>query len=677
MKHSILPVAVAIALASTAHADTTELPPLVVTASRLSSLPAGTPVYVIDRTAIEQSTARNVSELLATVPGVSVRQLNGNAGTEGTIDIRGFGAAASTNTLILVDGRRLNDIDISATDISGLALANIERIEVLPGGGSVLYGDGASGGTVNIITRRAVKSGGEIGIAAGSSDTQEAHASGTWVGGPVSLRAFGQHVETDGYRDNSELERETLGVDGKITLGAHQLYLLSQGSRLDSRQPGVRRVKPASGLDELHNDPRGSSTLNDYADEKRYQTVLGWDITLNDKVHLILDGSHRHKRQQSFYDDYNGFGFSTFTDTTLDTLSLTPRLVMDYNTGALTHSLRTGIDWYRTDYTSQRSQLVGSDPIHDLGIDSETRSGYFFQSSQWQDTTLTLGARQSRVSQSGRDIYDPSAPQPMFAFESEAAPGKQVYREEMYEGGLSQELAPGLTLMGNASRSVRFGTVDEVFEFDASAPFPAPRIFSPLLPQIGRNLEGSLVYQPGAQRFSLTVFRQKLRNEIHYNPAAFENLNLDPTSRKGATLAVEAALLDTLRLQASLTQQQAEFEEGPFAGKDIPVVSQHLANANLLWQVTRQWDVALSDTYNGSKRFDNDQSNSFGRKIPGYHRVDLRTGLRWKSAKAGVGVYNIGDSTDHYDYGVSGGSGNYNAYPLPGREYRADLSYTF
>lgn len=673
MKHSFLPVAAAIALAATAHADTTELPPLVVTASRLSSLPAGTPVYVIDRTAIEQSTARNVSELLATVPGVSVRQLNGNAGTEGTLDIRGFGAAASTNTLILVDGRRLNDIDLSATDISGLALANIERIEVLPGGGSVLYGDGASGGTVNIITRRATKSGGEIGIAAGSSDTQEAHASGTWVSGPVSLRAFGQQVKTDGYRDNSELERKTIGLEGKLTLGAHQLYLLSQGGRLDSRLPGVRSVVPVLGIDQLHDDPQGSDTPNDYADEKRYQTVLGWDIALNDKTHLVLDGSHRHKRQKSFFDDYFGFGFSTFTDTTLDTLSLTPRLVVDYNTGTLTHSLRTGIDWYRTDYTSQRSQLVGSDPIHDLGIDSETRSGYLFQSSQWQNTTLTLGARQSRVSQSGRDIYDPSAPKAAFASESEAAPGKQVYREEMYEGGLSQELAPGLTLMGSTSRSVRFGTVDEIFEF---SPFPQ-REFSPLRPQIGKNVEGSLVYQPGAHRFSLTVFRQKLRNEIHFNPAAFENLNLDPTSRKGATLAVEAALLDTLRLQASLTQQQAEFEKGPFAGKDIPVVSQHLANANLLWQVTRQWDIALSDTYNGSKRFDNDQSNTFGRKIPGYHRVDLRTGLRWKGVKAGVGVYNIGDSTDHYDYGVSGGSGNYNAYPLPGREYRADLSYTF
>ncbi len=680
---SLLACAIAQANTGTAPSEKAEqtLDPVVVTTSRLSSLPAGTPVYVIDSETIEKSTARNLSELLTRVPGISVRQLSGNAGTDGTIDMRGFGAAASTNTLILVDGRRLNDVDLSATDISGLPLNNIERIEVLPGGGSVLYGDGASGGTINIITRRADKAGGEIGLAVGSFNTQEARASGTWVDGPVALRAFGQHVETDGYRKNSELERENLGVDGRIQLGEQEIYLLTQGSRLGSRQPGVRRINPGANINQLESDPRGSATPNDFANEKRYQSVLGWSIPLNEQTRLVLDGSHRHKHQTSFYDDYNGFGYSTFSNTTLDTLSLTPRLLLNYHTGSLAHSLRAGLDWYRSDYTSKRSQLANTAIIHDVGIDSETRSAYLFQSSQWQSTTLSLGARQSRVEQSGRDIYNPSAPNAPFSTDAQADPGTQKYREEMYEAGLSQELAPGLSIMGSASRSVRFGTVDEIFEFDPSVIWPDPsrHIFSPLLPQIGHNLEGSVVYENGQQRWAFTLFRQELDNEIHYNPAKSENLNLDPTRRDGVTLSVETPLvLDTLHLQASFTEQKAEFDKGEFAGNTIPLVSKHLVSASLTWQVTSVWDIALSDTYNGSKFFDNDQANNFGQKIPGYHRVDMRTGINWRGLKAGFGIYNIGDADDHYDYGIRGFSpGVRNVYPLPDREYRADLSYTF
>jgi iron complex outermembrane receptor protein len=164
MKFSLLPLAAAIALASSVHAETNELPSVAVSASRLDADSAGTLVYVINREQIHQSSARNISELLASIPGLHVRSLSGNPFTEGTIDLRGFGPAAGQNTLILVDGRRLNDVDLSSTDIGGVSISAIERIEVQPGGGSVLYGDGASGGTINIITRQATENGASLSL---------------------------------------------------------------------------------------------------------------------------------------------------------------------------------------------------------------------------------------------------------------------------------------------------------------------------------------------------------------------------------------------------------------------------------------------------------------------------------------------------------------------------------
>lgn len=658
------------ALLSTSAIAIQELDTITVSASRLDPGSAGSPFYVIEREQIEKSTARNVSELLAAIPGISVRLTNGGVGNEGTIDLRGFGAAASVNTLVLVDGRRLNDVDLASTDIGGVPLAMIERIEVQPGGGSVLYGDGASGGTINIITRQAQKSGGSVNLAAGSFATREATASGQLVSEKVALGLFGQHQETDGYRDNSTIRRDNIGANLRFKFSEQEIYLLTQGSKLDSGLPGTRLVDASLGIDQLHNDPRGTDSPSDYADEERYQTVLGWQTRINDKLTLVVDGGQRHKQQKSFFDF--GGGYTVYTNTALDTLSLTPRLRLDYTTGALTHALQTGFDWYRTDYTSLRGEREDSAPVHNIGIDSDTRSPYIFQTSQWHKTTVSLGARQSRVKQENRDIYNASAPGG--AFDSQAAPQAQTYKKSMYEGGVSQVLLPGLSTMISASRSVRFGTVDEVYEYDASF----QRTFSPLRPQTGHNIEGSLVYQREKNRVTATVYRQKLRDEIQFNPATFTNDNLDPTLRRGATLALSSEIISTVTLNASLTHQRALFREGPQAGNSVPVVPERLGYAGINWQMSPQWELALSDTYTGSKYFDNDAGNNFGQKIPACHRLDTRAGFRKQHFNAGFSVHNLTNEKDLYDYGVrSATPGRYTTYPLPGREYRFDVGLSF
>lgn len=659
-------------LLSTTALAVQELDTITVSASRLNPETAGTPIYVISSEQIEKSSARSLSQLLATVPGISVRQLSGITGTEGTVDLRGFGASASTNTLILVDGRRLNDVDISASDIGGVSLANVDRIEIQPGGGSVLYGDGASGGTINIISRRPGKSGAAINLATGSFNTREQTASVQLVESVTSVRLFGQHQSSDGYRDNNEVERDNIGAELRFKLDRQEFYLQGQGSQLESGLPGTRVVDPGVS-DELHNNPRGTSTPNDYADEERYQLIAGWKTQLSDSLSFIIDGSRRNKQQQSFFD--YGFGFSDYTDTTLDTVSLTPRLRLDYAVGAISNSLQLGLDWYQSDYNSLRGQRADTAAIHIIDIDSETTSPYVFQTSKWNKTTLSLGARQSRVEQSGHDTYNAAAPGSFGPFDAAATPGKQAFKEEMYEAGISQELRTGLTAMLSASRSVRLGTVDEVYEYDSGG----MRTFSPLLPQVGHNLEGSLVYEQAKNRVTATVYEQKLRNEIHFEPATFTNNNLDPTLRRGITLAGSTEIIESLTLNASLTRQRALFREGANAGNTVPVVPKHLAYLGLNWQLGSMFNLALSDTYTGSKYFDNDQANDFGQKIPAYHRVDARLGFVWKTLNAGIAAYNLGNAKDHFDYGVRSGAtpGRYNSYPLPGSEYRFDIGLKF
>ncbi|MGB7933278.1 MAG: TonB-dependent receptor plug domain-containing protein, partial [Gammaproteobacteria bacterium] len=101
---------------------------ILVTATRLDNEDSKALGYVtvISASDIENSTARTVPELLSREAGILSRSLYGNNGTRATIDIRGFGAASTQNTLILLDGRRLNDIDLSAVDYGAIPIRSIE-----------------------------------------------------------------------------------------------------------------------------------------------------------------------------------------------------------------------------------------------------------------------------------------------------------------------------------------------------------------------------------------------------------------------------------------------------------------------------------------------------------------------------------------------------------------------
>ena len=126
---------------------------MVVTASRtneLSNLPAS--VTVITAEDIQKSPARTLPELLSEEVGINTTSLFSH-GSRASIGLRGFGETSTQNTLILLDGRRLNSIDLSAVNYAAIPFENIERIEIIRGIGGVLYGDGATGGVINIITK--------------------------------------------------------------------------------------------------------------------------------------------------------------------------------------------------------------------------------------------------------------------------------------------------------------------------------------------------------------------------------------------------------------------------------------------------------------------------------------------------------------------------------------------
>ena len=134
--------------------DDVTLETVVVTGTRthqsIERVPAN--VTVIDEEGIRNSNAKTVVDLLRYEEGIVVRDVLGT-GKTAQVDLRGFGETGPYNTLVLVDGRRVNEIDLSGVDWTQIPLEQIERIEIVRGTGTVLYGDNAVGGVINIITK--------------------------------------------------------------------------------------------------------------------------------------------------------------------------------------------------------------------------------------------------------------------------------------------------------------------------------------------------------------------------------------------------------------------------------------------------------------------------------------------------------------------------------------------
>ncbi len=128
-----------------------ELAPIVVTATRTPTRSNDllSDVSVIDREQIDHSSANSLPELLGTLPGIQTTT-SGGVGANSTISLRG----TNTNqTLVLIDGQRMSSATTGATALEHIPLDQVERIEILRGSASSLYGSDAIGGVIQIFTR--------------------------------------------------------------------------------------------------------------------------------------------------------------------------------------------------------------------------------------------------------------------------------------------------------------------------------------------------------------------------------------------------------------------------------------------------------------------------------------------------------------------------------------------
>ncbi|HAI25364.1 MAG TPA: ligand-gated channel, partial [Alcanivorax sp.] len=240
----------------------------------------------------------NLADVLDTLGGVQVRRNFGINGARATIDMQGFGANATSNTLVLLNGRRYSNVDLSGPDIASIPLAAIERIEVLPGAGAALYGNGVVGGAVNIVTRERYRNQAGVEVTGGSFSTT---GGGLWATGHhqdeggadnhTSAAASVQALHSDGYRENNDLQQRNAFADLRTRRDDLTFYLTATGERQNLDLPGGRTVNLATGENLFEDDPDGANTPYDWADQDTITVMPGMNVRIGDHSRLHLDFS--------------------------------------------------------------------------------------------------------------------------------------------------------------------------------------------------------------------------------------------------------------------------------------------------------------------------------------------------------------------------------------------------
>ena len=658
----------ALFLVSTSLAEE-RLDDVLISASRLTPvadlLPVGT--IILDQQELADIPANNLADVLDTVAGINGSRFYGINGAESGVDMLGFGATGTQNTLILLNGRRLNDVDLSAVDFSAIPLAAIERIEILPASGAVLYGNGAVGGAINIVTRQQHKDGAGAELLAGDYGTVGGRFYAGQRAQQRSMFAAVQAFDSHGYRDHNRSEQQTAFADWRADTAEVDaaLTLLADNQKL--QLPGGRRVDPVNGINEPKDDPTGATTPNDWADQQGLQILPGVALKLSDTLRAHLDGGWRLKRQQYFID--GGFGYTSYTEAQTIHFSVNPRLVGSWQTGSLGHQWIVGLDFHDSQFQRDVSLDKSSfnQPIHQVDIVQRNTGVYLMDSIALTDSTLlSAGIRHEWVYTEAEDRYDPTAPTVPCCGDAQAQPFDISQRAEMWNLGLKQNLNDQLALFANLEKSARFASVDEFFELD---PVLFVTSLDPLEVQTGRLASAGIGWHAAGQRAVLTFWDGDFRNEIHYDANAFENINLDPTRRYGVSLNSRWQLHETLWLTVNGSYQRARFSGGVYKNNDVPLVPEETGYARLDWQAMSWLSLSVAQRYVGRRYFDNDQTNTFAEQIPSYRRSDLQLqASHHKGYWLRAGVYNLEDKTV-FDYGVSSSfsPGVYNAYPLPDR----------
>ena len=553
---------------------------VVVTATRTSRRLDDVPVRteVITRDLMSRAGSRTLADAVEYTTGVRVENNCQNCNFS---QIRLLGLDGPY-TQILVDGQPVVSSLAQVYGIEQIPARMIERIEVVKGGGSALYGPGSVGGVVNIIPREPARNGGVLELRSdtfGPQPNLSFNGGADWVAGnrQTFVSAFGQvdrvrpfDVDADGFTDVSRRELQATGI-------RMNRYLLDSRVKLTLDATYLQEYR--RGGDALHLPPT-QSRIAEEIDSRRTAFSGTWFHSVSRRFDYRFTASTADTSRDSYYGtggDPNAFGDTQSRVSVLDT---------QLNHYAGRHTVSWGAQ-------VAAETLVDNQPAYRHRTDvAYTNAGLYVQDDwsfapRWQ---LLVGLRGDTHTVLDRPVISPRlavmhSPVPALDIRLSVARGfraPQVFDEDLH--------------LSSIGGNVRIIEVDPGLREERSANYMAGFEWKP---EIGRGQ--GLLELNGFYTALSDLFNVQEADRPDTPVAEFRKVNFGGAAVYGIEVNLGWGIGDAFVLQGGLVEQRARFDgaEPDFNSRDFFRTPQRYANATLTWQVPRLLDIFAAARYTG------------------------------------------------------------------------------
>lgn len=663
-----IPLVTAVAAASDAGGVRTnvvaELPPVVVEASRVgkSPLEMAQHVDVLGTEAISATDAKNFPELAAHVPGLNIYHLGAGNPALAQIQMRGYGENGFGRVLLSVDGEHLNSFDMYWPNYARIPLSGVRRIEILHGPQTVLHGDAASAGMINVVTDD-----GDYGqrtyadVHGGSWGTVGA-AAGTRGGfADEGIGYFGDlgYDRSDGYRDNSgyDIWNAQGGIRKNFANGSYLKFsTFFNDSAYDLPGP-----LPES---DWKADPT-KSVYRDSAHLTSYGLNFSGRGIVNDEnfIDFIFTFSQRHAHYAND-DDYGAYTYLRDYESNLWNYRFAPQYTCTADVFGFRNEFLLGGEL-------KYNLLNGDshDAYPEYGIDTRESyrtdrwtAGTFAQEEFWlfDPLSVVVGARLER-DWNRNDI---------------AQKGDRTDNFAAGEAALNYRPVDDAKIFLRWCRFYRNPFTDE-YRWRSGLESGTVE------PETGWDVELGGDWDITKEWFaSVVAYYSETENEIYYNPYAMSNENAPWLHRReGIDLALGWERDKLAGFRVAWSGVNAVMADGAYAGNWVPGVPRQQLNAEGRLWFWEEFSVSVGYRLIGARYAISDMANANGRlPVESVFRIGCRyepTWWRLKGLSMSFTCENLFDRS-YCDYAVASATGGENAYyPAAGRSFMFTVRYEF
>lgn len=543
-----------------------EIPPVVLRLKQAISYTNG-PKWTLTRDEILQSKALHLSEALHDMAGLQTRDSFAN-GSQAVISLRGFGENATSNTLVLMNGIPITNPDLAPANLNTIPLYAISAVEIIAGSESVLYGDEAVAGVINIITAPQKKNALETICRVGSFRARQCLAT-LYLKAPFLLNTSFFMDSNDHYRQHNHARQTTFNVTSSHKNNTSENHFDLNWYQEHMQYPG------ALSSTQVKENRRQANNTNDYFKNS--------GLLANYRHLYRYKNFHLENRVIARPMEGQGILYSHFTQKRQ---SYAYQSLLKFHTEKL--SARAGLDLRNDQYQLQSLFGWTGNTQYQGGI-------YALAQYAWRPNIFINYGLRGAFQRSDID-----------SFGSKFIINKVLATTLGTSLTLSEKLQVYLRRAGN----YRFPKADE----NAMNAYGIKGLNT----QRGTSFETGAFYKDQPLHLNINLFLLALRDEIAFDPEQTpvlpfgSNRNLPPTKRYGASITYQVRLLRQLKMDGQYNYVHARFNTGLFQGNRIPLVAEHIARMGINFSISEIQNLYMETIYTGNQIPANDDANQSG-----------------------------------------------------------------